>query len=114
VSNEVVPPHVARTAVPEIAGVHSYTRSGAAPVSEHVPAKSLVPLVVPVKLPPSAGTWIGSQDAGDGVVVAVAVGTGVEVCVVVGSGVVVRVGGIAVSVGVGVWVSVAVSVGVGV
>ena len=33
--------------MPDVAGVHRKTRSGALPLSAHVPASELVPLVVP-------------------------------------------------------------------
>src|SRR2546428_10159865 len=46
-------------AVPETAGVHWKTCSGAVPGLPHVPARALVPLVVPPKVPPGAGRTVG-------------------------------------------------------
>jgi hypothetical protein len=46
---------VSIVAVPEVAGVHSKTRSGELPEMAQVPARVLGPLVVPVRTPPLAG-----------------------------------------------------------
>ena len=52
-------PHVWIVAVPETVGVHWKTRSGALPELPQLPASTLVPLVVPVKVPPCAGMTVG-------------------------------------------------------
>jgi len=52
-------PHVWMVAVPETAGVHWKTRSGEVPELPQLPASWLVPLVVPLKVPPCAGTTAG-------------------------------------------------------
>src|SRR5213594_604538 len=46
-------------AVPETAGVHWKTCSGAVPELPQLPASALVPLVVPPKVPPWAGKTVG-------------------------------------------------------
>src|SRR5438132_6398383 len=46
-------------AVPETAGVHWKTCSGAPPELPQLPASTLVPLVVPPKVPPWAGRTVG-------------------------------------------------------
>jgi hypothetical protein len=115
VSNDVAP-QVATIAVPDVAGVHWYTRSGEAPVTAQVPANALVPLVVPVNVPPSGGTGIGLQGPGEAVATGwdVTVGTGVEVRVVVGGSGVTVADGVARGVAVRVADAVATAVGVGV
>src|SRR5947208_2319800 len=50
-------------AVPETAGVHWKTRSGALPELPQLPACELAPLVVPLKVPPWAGIAGGSRQA---------------------------------------------------
>src|SRR2546422_2098661 len=59
VSKFVLAPHVWIVAVPETAGVHWNTRSGALPVLPQLPANRLVPLVVPVNVPPCAAMPVG-------------------------------------------------------
>src|SRR5436309_14250824 len=68
-------------AVPETAGVHWKTRSGALPELPQLPACELVPLVVPLKVPPWAGIAVGLLQAPASVVVVVVVDP-VEVVVV--------------------------------
>src|SRR5438094_1255059 len=46
-------------AVPETVGVHWKTCSGAVPELPQLPASTLVPLVVPPKVPPWAGRTVG-------------------------------------------------------
>src|SRR6266571_4945919 len=46
-------------AVPETAGVHWKTCSGAVPELPQLPASALVPLVVPLMVPPWAGRTVG-------------------------------------------------------
>src|SRR5438876_8260534 len=46
-------------AVPETAGVHWKTCSGAVPELPQLPASALVPLVAPLKVPPWAGMTAG-------------------------------------------------------
>src|SRR5436309_9809944 len=80
-------------AVPESAGVHWKTRSGALPELPQLPACELAPLVVPLKVPPWAGITAGLPQAPASVVVVVGVAVAVVVVdpvVVVG---VARVGG---------------------
>ena len=50
-------------AVPENAGVHANTRSGAFTVLAHVPASELDPLVTPVTVPPAGGITVGFAQA---------------------------------------------------
>ncbi|PYN82252.1 MAG: hypothetical protein DMD97_01345 [Candidatus Rokuibacteriota bacterium] len=58
--SKVVPaPQVWMVAVPETVGVHWKTCSGAVPELPQLPASTLVPLVVPPKVPPWAGTTVG-------------------------------------------------------
>src|SRR2546422_9945750 len=59
VSKFVLAPHVWIVAVPETAGVHWKTCSGALPVLPQLPANRLVPLVVPVNVPPCAAMTVG-------------------------------------------------------
>ncbi len=59
----LVPLHVAIVAVPDAAGVHWKTRSGALPLSAHVPASVLAPLVVPLNVPPAAGITVAFAHA---------------------------------------------------
>src|SRR5438094_3893070 len=78
-------------AVPESAGVHWKTRSGALPELPQLPACELAPLVVPLKVPPWAGIAVGLLQAPASVVVvvvaiAVVVVDPVEVVVVAGVG----------------------------
>jgi len=49
------PDHV----MPDAAGVHRKTCSGAVPVAETQPLKALAPAVVPWKVPPAAGITVG-------------------------------------------------------
>src|SRR5262249_48000580 len=51
--------HVSMIAVPDVAGVHWITLSGAPLVLAHVPESVLSPLVVPEKVPPCAGMTYG-------------------------------------------------------
>src|SRR5947207_11646193 len=67
-------------AVPESAGVHWKTRSGALPELPQLPACELAPLVVPLKVPPWAGIAVGLLQTPASVVVVVVV---VAVAVVV-------------------------------
>src|SRR5213076_3607147 len=46
-------------AVPETVGVHRKTCSGEPPELPQLPASALAPLVVPLKVPPCAGTTVG-------------------------------------------------------
>src|SRR5437870_2491986 len=74
-------------AVPETAGVHWKTRSGALPELPQLPACELAPLVVPLKVPPWAGITAGLPQAPASVVVVVEVAVDVvvvDVVVVVG------------------------------
>ena len=82
--SKLVPaPHVWIVAVPEIAGVHWKTCSGALPALPQLPACALVPLVVPLKVPPCVGMRVGPlQPPAAGRVVVVVVG-GSRVVVVV-------------------------------
>src|SRR5207245_1460716 len=74
-------------AVPEAAGVHWKTSSGEPPELPQLPACVLVPLVVPPKLPPWAGTRVGLLQAPPAsVVVVVEVALGVVVVVVGAAG----------------------------
>jgi hypothetical protein len=66
------PLHVAIVATPDTLGVQRYTFSGAFPVSAHVPASVLAPLVVPANVPPVAGMSVALTHAPTGVGVAVA------------------------------------------
>jgi len=60
VSNAVVAPHVWMVAVPDTAGVHWKTRSGAPPLADaQLPACALAPLVVATIVPPCAGRSCG-------------------------------------------------------
>src|SRR2546428_13501413 len=60
-------------AVPESAGVHWKTRSGALPELPQLPACELAPLVVPLKVPPWAGIAVGLLQTPASVAVVVAV-----------------------------------------
>src|SRR2546422_8116349 len=66
-------------AVPESAGVHWKTRSGALPELPQLPACELAPLVVPLKVPPWAGITAGLPQAPASVVVVVEVAVDVVV-----------------------------------
>src|SRR6266496_2661146 len=70
-------------AVPETAGVHWKTSSGEVPELPQLPACVLVPLVVPLKVPPSAGITVGLVHAPASVVVVVEVVVGVVVVALV-------------------------------
>jgi|SRR5213083_1724436 len=70
-------------AVPETAGVHWKTRSGALPELPQLPACELAPLVVPLKVPPWAGITAGLPQAPASVVVVVEVAVDVVVVDVV-------------------------------
>src|SRR5207248_3137374 len=59
VSKVVPAPQVWMVAVPETAGVHWKTCSGAVPEAPQLPASAFVPLVVPPKVPPWAGRTVG-------------------------------------------------------
>src|SRR5213594_3111951 len=50
-------------AVPETVGVHWKTCSGDSPERPQLPASALVPLVVPLKVPPTAGMAVGLLQA---------------------------------------------------
>src|SRR2546428_11784957 len=76
-------------AVPESAGVHWKTRSGALPELPQLPACELAPLVVPLKVPPWAGIAVGLPHAPASVVVVEVVVSVVTVDVVVAGGIVV-------------------------
>src|SRR5438094_9732792 len=78
-SKFVPAPHVSMVAVPESAGVHWKTRSGALPELPQLPACKLAPLVVPLKVPPWAGIAVGLLQAPASVVVVVAVAIAVVV-----------------------------------
>ena len=56
-------------AVPEAVGVHWKTFSGAPPVCVAQPVSVLAPLVVPVKVPPAAGTTVAAAQAPPAIVV---------------------------------------------
>jgi len=71
VSKLVPAPQVSMVAVPETAGVHWKTCSGEVPELPQLPACELVPLVVPLKVPPSAGIIVGLSQAPASVVVVV-------------------------------------------
>src|SRR5947208_16278610 len=71
-------------AVPESAGVHWKTRSGALPELPQLPACELAPLVVPLKVPPWAGIAVGLLQAPASVVVVVVVAIAVVVVARVG------------------------------
>ena len=60
VSNVVAVPQVRIVAIPDLDGVHWKTFSGDVPLFAQVPARLLVPLVVPLKLPPSAWMTVGA------------------------------------------------------
>jgi hypothetical protein len=62
VSNAVAP-HVENDAVPEVAGVHTKTFSGAPVVAATHPLRVLAPAVVPVKDPPLAGRAVAVAHA---------------------------------------------------
>src|SRR5437762_14078472 len=79
-------------AVPETAGVHWKTRSGALPELPQLPACELAPLVVPLKVPPWAGITAGLPQAPASVVVVVVVAVAVVVVDPVEVVVVARVG----------------------
>jgi hypothetical protein len=68
VSNRVlVPAQVEIVAVPDRAGVHWNTFSGALPVLPQLPLAVLLPLVVPPNEPPAAGITVGLvQDPPEG------------------------------------------------
>jgi len=85
-------PHVSMVAVPESAGVHWKTRSGALPELPQLPACELAPLVVPLKVPPWAGIAVGLLQAPASVVVVVVVAIAVVVVDPVEVVVVARVG----------------------
>jgi len=62
VSKAVPAPHVSIVAVPDAAGVHTNTASGAAAVaiSAQLPWSALDPVVTPVITPPAGGTTVGA------------------------------------------------------
>jgi hypothetical protein len=72
-------------AVPDAEGVQLKTFSGDVPLLAQVPASALDPLVMPLKVPPAAGTTVGLAQLPDAMVVLVVVDTTVDV-VVVGRG----------------------------
>ena len=57
------PSQVWIVAVPDTAGVHWKTCSGALALSAQVPASVLAPAVAPVKVPPVAGMTVGFSQA---------------------------------------------------
>src|SRR5205809_6607478 len=79
-------------AVPETAGVHWKTRSGALPELPQLPVCELVPLVVALKVPPWAGLAVGLLQGPASVVVVVVVAIAVVVVDPVEVVVVARVG----------------------
>ena len=86
VSNVVAAPQVWIVAVPDLAGVHWKTCSGAVLVAATQPLNALAPVVVPVKVPPAAGRTVGSAHVPPGSVVLVVDVGGGAVEEVVGPG----------------------------